>query len=114
MKRILMVAGCVAIAAMAAFAETNKVMGVAQGKKDVEVDLGKGIVRCGDIIEELYHDEKNAYTVFSKLVGTEACPSNCYCDVYRMANQEIDIHSPENQFLAQYWDLDEDDAQSDD
>ena len=114
MKRILMVAGCVAIAAMAAFAETNKVMGVAQGKKDVEVDLGKGIVRCGDIIEELYHDEKNAYTVFSKLVGTEACTSNCYCDVYRKENLRIDIHSPENQFLTQYWDVDEDDAQSDD
>ncbi len=113
MKRIL-IAGCVAIAAMAAFAGTNQVAGAAQGKKDVEVDLEKGIVRCGDIIEELYHDEKNAYVVFSKLVGTEACPSNCYCDVYRMADREIDIRSPENQFLAQYWDVVEDDAQSDD
>ena len=33
MKRIL-IAGCVAIAAMAAFAGTNQVMGVAQGKED--------------------------------------------------------------------------------
>ena len=38
MKRILMVAGCVAIAAMAAFAGTNKVMGVAQDKEDARAE----------------------------------------------------------------------------
>ena len=59
---------------------------------------------------------ENAYDVLSKLVGTEACPSNCYCDVYRRETghgYEIDFYSPENLFLARYWDVDEGDAQSD-
>ena len=38
MKRVLMVAGCTAIAAMAAFAGTNQVASAAQGKGDVRAE----------------------------------------------------------------------------
>lgn len=73
----------------------------------------EAIARGNEALERFLRLYGNAHDELSELVGTEACPSNCYCEVYRKENLRISIYSPENQFLAQYWDVDGDDAQSD-
>ena len=81
---------------------------------NLEILRAEEAIACSnEVIERCLSLFGNAYDILSELIGTEACPSNCYCDAYRRENVRIDIYSPENQFLAQYWDVDEDDAQSD-
>ena len=70
MKRILMVAGCTAIAAMAAFAGTNQVAGVAQGKEDARAEAKREPEARRKALEMIQrhlspfrglHDEKQAH-----------------------------------------------------